>query len=454
MAKVSSERSFFEDIFEKPVVSQFDSKLRSSDGGASLLGVIDRRIKLTEGLCVHLSDQRDPARVEHSYLELFRQRVYGIGLGYPDGNDSARIGHDPAMKMLCGRGPTDSGGLASQPTLSRFEHGLTGREIASLGRGLEEAVIERVRRRHPRAQLITIDLDPSVDPTHGQQPLAFFNGHYDTWCYLPMFGFLSVDGDPEQYLFHARLRSGVAKEARGTVALLRRTVERLRRAFKKARIRVRLDAGFAYPQIFEVLEELRVEYVVAMPANSVLSDRGSQHMYAARVLTESFGSTTTLFGETRYKTKSWNQERRVVFKAEVVHAEGKPDRDNARFVVTNLRHKPERVWEIYCQRGDSENRIKELKDDLEIDRTSCTSFLANQVRVLLTSAAYILYQELRAVLRGTELERGMVSTLRLKLLKIGATISESARRIVISMSSSHPWKDLWAKAARRVIALA
>lgn len=454
MAKVSSERSFFEDIFEKPVVSQFDSKLRSSDGGASLLGVIDRRIKLTEGLCMHLIDRRDPARVEHSYLELFRQRVYGIGLGYPDGNDSARIGHDPAMKMLCGRGPTDSRSLASQPTLSRFEHGLTGREIASLGRGLEEAVIERVRRRHPRAQLITIDLDPSVDPTHGQQPLAFFNGYYDTWCYLPMFGFLSVDGDPEQYLFHARLRSGVAKEARGTVALLRRTVERLRRAFKKARIRVRLDAGFAYPQIFEVLEELRVEYVVAMPANSVLSNRADQHMHAARVLTESFGSTTTLFGETRYETRSWKRERRVIFKAEVVHADGKSPRNNARFVVTNLHHKPERVWEIYCQRGDSENRIKELKDDLKIDRTSCTSFLANQVRVLLTSAAYILYQELRVVLRGTELERGMVCTLRLKLLKIGATISESARRIVISMSSSHPWKDLWAKAARRVIALA
>ena len=453
MAENNVEHSLFEDIFHKPVHSQFDSKLRSSDGGASLLGAIDRRIKLTEDLCAHLIDERDPARVEHSYLELFRLRVYGIGLGYPDGNDSARIGHDPAMKLLCGRGPADSERLASQPTLSRFEHGLSGREIVSLGRGLEETVIERVRRRHPRARIVTIDLDPSVDPTHGQQPLAFFNGHYDTWCYLPMFGFLSVDGDPEQYLFHARLRPGLAKEARGTVALLRRTVEQLRRAFKKARIRVRLDAGFAYPQIFEVLEELQVEYVVAMPENSVLSNRADQHMHAARVLTESFQSTTTLFGETRYKTRSWKRERRVIFKAEVVHADGKSPRNNARFVVTNLRHKPERVWEIYCQRGDSENRIKELKNDLEIDRTSCTSFLANQVRVLLTSAAYVLYQELRAVLRGTELERGMVSTLRLKLLKIGATISESVRRVVISMPTSHPWKDLWAKAARRVSAL-
>jgi len=454
MAENSVEQSVFEDIFEKPVLSQFDSKLRSSDGGSSLLGAIDRRIKFTEHLCAHLIDGRDSARVEHSYLELFRQRVFAIALGYPDGNDSARIGHDPAMKLLCGRGPADSEGLASQPTLSRFEHGLSGREIASLGRGLEETVIERVHRRHPRARIVTVDLDPSVDPTHGQQPLAFFNGHYDTWCYLPMFGFLSVDGDPEQYLFHARLRPGLAKEARGTVALLRRTVEKLRSAFKKAQIRVRLDAGFAYPQIFEVLEELRVEYVVAMPENSVLSSRAEKHMHAARVLTERFQSTTTLFGETRYQTRSWKRERRVIFKAEVVHAEGKSPRDNARFVVTNFRHKPERVWEIYCQRGDSENRIKELKNDLEIDRTSCTTFLANQVRVLLTSAAYVLYQELRAVLRGTELERSMVATLRLKLLKIGATIVESVRRVVISMSSSHPWKDLWAKAARRVSALA
>lgn len=454
MAQVSSETSLFEDIFEKPVVAHFDSKLRSTDGGASLLGAIDRRIGLTADLCARLTDGRDPARVEHTYEEMFSHRVYSIALGYPDGIHSARIGQDPVMKLLCGRGPGDSEGLASQPTLSRFEHGLSGRDVVSLGRGLEEAVIKRIRSRHPRARVITIDLDPSVDPTHGQQPLAFFNGHYDTWCYLPMFGFLSVDGDPEQYLFHARLRPGVAKEVRGTIPLLRRTVERLRRTFRKARIRVRMDAGFAYPQIFDLLEELRVEYIIAMPANSVLSGRAERHMHAARTITERFGSTTTFFGETHYKTRSWQRERRVIFKAEVVHADGKPDRDNARFVVTNLRCKPERVWDLYCLRGDSENRIKELKNDLEIDRTSCTRFLANQVRVLLTATAFVLYQELRALLRGTELERGMVSTLRLKLFKIGATIAESVRRVVISMPTAHPWKNLWLEAARRVITLA
>lgn len=453
MAKHSCDGALFEGLFEKPVLTKFDSELRTSDGGASLLGAVDRRIGLTKLLSRCLRDGRDRSRVEHSYLAMLRQRVYSIALGYPDGNDSARIGQDPSMKMLCGRGPSEPSGLASQPTLSRFEHGLSGREIVALGRGLEEAVIDRLRRRHPRARLITIDLDPSVDPTHGQQPLAFFNGHYDTWCYLPMFGFLSVDGHREQHLFHARLRPGLAKEVRGTIALLQRTVARLRQAFRKARIRVRLDAGFAHPQIFEAFDELRVEYVVAMGENSVLSGLAARHMCAARSLTDRFGTTTTLFGEDRYRTRSWKHERRVVFKAEVVHAEGKSPRDNARFVITNLRHKPDRVWEIYCGRGDSENRIKELKNDLEVDRTSCTSFLANQVRVLLTSVAYVLYQELRAALHGTEMARSMVATLRLRLLKIGASITESVRRVVVSMPSSHPWQDWWTTAANRVAAL-
>lgn len=453
MLKDTQPNALFEGIFHKPVISKFDSELRTSDGGASLLGVIDRRTNLTQELCGHLRDRRAPRQVQHTYLDLFRQRVFSIALGYPDGNDSARIGADPAMKLLCGRGSDDRQALASQPTLSRFEHGMSGREIVALGRGLEQSAIARLRRRHPNAKVITIDLDPTVDPTHGQQPFAFFNGHYDTWCYLPMLGFLSVDGHAEQYLFHARLRPGVAKESHGTIALLRRTVKQLRSAYRKPRIRVRLDGGFAYPQIYEALEELRVEYIVAMPQNSVLASRSVRHMRAARFLTERFGVTTTFYGESRYAAKSWNRERRIVFKAEVVHAEGKSDRDNARYLVTNLRHKPERVWNIYCKRGDSENRIKELKNDLEIDRTSCTSFLANQMRVLLTAVAYTLYQELRGTLRGTELERGMVSTLRQRLLKIGATITETARRIVISMSSCHPWKNLWELAAARVTAL-
>jgi len=453
MSQHSSETFLFEGIWPKTVACQFDATQRTSDAGASLLGAIDRKLKLTESLCSRLVDRRDPRRVAHTYHDLLRQRVFSIALGYTDGNDSARVSQDPAMKMVCGRGLSGESALGSQPTLSRFEHAWSGREVIGLGRELEDFVIARLRKRHPRARLITIDLDPSVDPTHGQQPLAFFNGHYDTWCYLPMFGFLSIDDEPEQHLFHARLRPGVAKEVRGTVALLHRTVANLRKRFRKARIRVRLDAGFAYPQVFEALDELGVEYIVAMAGNSALDAFAAAHMSAARVLTQRFHETTTLFGEASYRTRSWTVERRAVFKAEVVYAEGKAPRDNARFVITNLPHEPERVWRLYCRRGDSENRIKELKNDLEIDRTSCTSFVANQVRVLLTATAYVLYQELRVALRGTELARGMVATLRLRLIKIGATVTESVRRIVLSMPSSHPWKELWVTAASRIAAL-
>jgi len=454
MSKDTAPPSLFEGIFNKPVLSRFDSQLRTSDGGASLLGVIDRKLKLTETLCKHLTDRRDQVQVRHTYLDLFRQRIFSIALGYPDGNDSALVGQDPALKLLCGRAPAGDEGLASQPTLSRFEHGLGGREVVRLGRGLEQTAIERLRRRFPRAKRITIDLDPTVDPTHGQQPFGYFNGHYDTWCYLPMLGFLSVEGCSEQFLFHARLRPGVSKEAHGTIALLRRTVESLRRAYKQPRIRVRLDGGFACPEIYTALEDLQVEYLVAMGKNSVLKKRAESEMQSARALAEETGETATLYGETRYAAKTWKKKlRRLVFKAEVVCAPGKQPRDNTRFVVTNLRHSPKRVWELYCQRGDSENRIKELKNDLEMDRTSCTSFLANQVRVLLTAVAYTLFQELRADLRDLEPGRWMVSTLRLRLLKIGATVTESTRRVVVSMSAFHPWKNLWKLAATRVAAL-
>ena len=276
MGKNSCRSALFEGIFEKPVVAKFDSELRTSDGGTPVLGAIDRRIGLTEALCDQLSDPRDQSRVEHTFLELFRQRVFSIALGYPDGNDSARIGHDPAMKLVCGRLPQDEASLASQPTLSRFERGLGGRDVVALGRGFEAFVIERLRRRHPRAQLITIDLDGTVDPTHGQQPFSFYNGYYEAWCYLPLLGFLTVDGDPEQYLFHARLRPGTARDWRGTPVLLKRTVERLRRAFKKARIRVRLDAGFACRQLLDCFEELKVEYVVGIKENRVLARHSAE----------------------------------------------------------------------------------------------------------------------------------------------------------------------------------
>ena len=453
MPHPTAQRALFEESFEKPVVVQFEGEQSSSDGGGVLLGAVDRRIGLTKSLSQELRDERRTWRVEHTKQELFSQRVYSIALGYADQNDSARVAGDPLLKLLCGRSPSDPASLASQPTLSRFETTRSGRELVALGRRLERFVIERLKKTHRHARRITIDLDSTEDPTHGQQPFAFFNGYYESWCYLPMLGFLSVDDEETQHLFHARLRPGTARDARGTPTLLRRTVRTLRRAFRKARILVRLDAGFAVPAVFEVLGELGVDYLVAMPGNAVLLRAAAEPMRIARELAQQFGGSLANWGETSYRSSGWKKARRVVFKAEALVYPERELKENQRFVVTNLRLAPAKAWKLYCQRGDVENRIKELHEGLEIDRTSCSSFLANAFRVLETAAAYVLFQELRLRLPKTDFARAQVGTLRERLLKIGAVVKESVRRIVLSLPASYPWKSLWHEAAHGLGAL-
>ncbi len=440
----------FQHVSPKPVVATFDAEGQSSDGGVILLQHLDRGLNLTEGLGQHLLDERDSTRIKHPYLDLFRQRVYGIALGYSDCNDSERIGRDPCLKMACGRSPlADDEDLGSQPTLSRFENAQTARAMVHMQRDLESRVIKRLSRRGKKSKRVTIDLDPSCDPTHGQQHFAFFHGHYDTWCYLPQFGFLSLDDEPEQYLFHARLRPGNVRCYRGAIPLLRRVVPQLRDRFPRAKIRVRLDGGFASPLLLDVLDELKVQYIVGMKSNSVLNARAEPLMETVRARTEESEETETEFGETRYQAGSWKRDRRVIVKAEVVRHPGRDPKDNTRFVVTNLKHSPENVYKIYRARGDTENRIKEIKE-LESDRTSCTRFLPNQFRLIMAAIAYVLFQELRWRLRRTEARRSQVGRLRLMLLKIGTRVVESVRRIVLHFPVSHPWKDLWAKAARAV----
>lgn len=450
MSQGTTRRLLFEESFEKPIVVQFDGEQSSSDGGSLLLGAVDRRIGLTKTLGDELVDGRRAWRVEHGKLDLFRQRVFSIALGYADQNDSARVAGDPMLKLLCGRSPSERGSLASQPTLSRFETTRTGRELVALGRRLERFVIERLKKTHRRARRITIDLDSTEDPTHGQQPFAFFNGYYDSWCYLPMLGFLSVDDEPAQHLFHARLRPGTARDARGTPELLRRTVQSLRKAFKKARILVRLDAGFASPAVFAMLDELRVDHLVAIAGNQVLQRAAAEPMRIVRELAEQFEGTLAMWRETIYRSSGWRRDRRVIFKAEALAYPERELKDNLRFVVTNLRLAPKKAWELYCQRGDVENRIKELHEGLEIDRTSCSSFLANHFRVLETAAAYVLFQDLRFRLQKTDLARAQVGTMRERLIKIGAVVRESVRRIVISFPENYPWKKIWHEAAHAV----
>ncbi len=441
----TTECLLFPEIFDRPVVAQFDQSQGSSDGGAVLLKAADRGLGLTAALATCLKDDRQEGKVRHELEELLTQRIMAIACGYEDANDAARLASDPIHKLLVGRDPVEGEDLASQPTLSRFENSVGRKESFRMGEALADTVIERHRKRlKGRSRLITIDLDPTDDPTHGAQQLTFFNWHYDTYCYLPMVGFLTFDQEAEQYLVTAVLRPGNAPGSAGAVGILRRLIERLREAFPKAKIRVRLDGGFAAPEVLDFLDcEPKVEYLVNFAANAVLERKAESAMQRARRASESSQQTAHVYGECQYRTrKTWPWKRRVIYKAEVVRAEGKKPKDNPRFVVTNMKQTPRWLYEeVYCQRGDIENRIKELHYGMEIGRTSCTNFWANQFRVLMTAAGYVLMQEMRLGLAGTASARAQVSILRERFLKIGALVVTSVRRILLHLPQSFPYLD-------------
>jgi hypothetical protein len=442
----------FPDLFDKPLLATFDQPHASSDGGAILLKAADARLGVTAALARCLTDSRTAAKTTHTLHDLVAQRVYGIACGYPDANDADRLAEDPIHKLLLDRDPIDGQALASQPTLSRFENGVSRADLYQAGHALALAVVDRHQRRlHGRARRITIDLDVTDDPTHGAQQLTFFNGHYDSWCYLPLVAFLTFNEEAEQYLCAAVLRPGHAPATRGARGVLARLVALLRAAFPTARLRVRLDGGFAHPDLFAWLDAEHLEYVVGMAENAVLTRAAADAMATARALHAASGQTEHVYTETMYRAGTWDSERRVIIKAEVVHLPGREPRDNARFVVTNLRSAADIVYKtVYCARGDLENRIKELHHDLEIDRTSCTRFWANQLRVLLTTAAYMLMQELRLRAARTALARAQVGTLRLRLFKLGVRVVVSVRRLVLHLPLSTPDVQTWQRLAVRL----
>jgi len=442
----------FHDLVAKPVAVQLDQAHSSSDGGAVLLKGVDRRLGLTEALAAGLRDGRQPGKVRHTFAELLRQRIFAIALGYPDANDARELAADPVHKLVAGRDPVHGEALGSQPTLSRFENAASATELYRMAEALAEAVIARHRRRlGRRCRRITLDFDPTDDPTHGQQEFAFFHGYYDTCCYLPLVGTVQFNDEKEQHLLCAVLRPGNAKASAGLVAILRRVLEKLEGTFPRARIRVRLDGGFGSPEVLDFLDAAGVEYVVGLAATKPLKERARRALGTARRISRETGETASVFGETRYQTqRSWPHPRRVVYKAEVVRYPGRAPKDNERFVVTNLTCSPKRVYRIYTDRGDAENRIKELKNDLAMDRTSCSRFLANQFRVLLTAAAYVLIQEVRLQARHTDCARAQVGTLRLRLLKLAAWIQVSVRRIVVHLPRHFPGREAWLRIAPRL----
>jgi Transposase DDE domain group 1 len=433
----------------KPIVARFDQPHASSDGGAVLVKAVDDRLGLTGRLASGVRDRRQPGKIAHRLRDLVRQRVFGLACGYADCNDAAQLAHDPIHKLLLERDPLDGPALGSQPTLSRFENAVARPDLYRLGSALADTVLvyHHERLGHD-VRLITIDLDATDDPTHGQQEFALFNGYYDTWCYLPLVATVTFNTEPMQYLVAALLRPGTGAATRGVRGLLRRLFTKLQVLFPRARVRVRADSGFADATLLAFLEAAGVEYVLGLPSNRRLDKRVRRLLGRARMRARTTGQTATLYGETRYAARRWAHKRRIIMKAEVLCYPGRSRKDNPRFLVTNLPHRPATVYtRLYCGRGDMENRLKELQYGVAMDRTSCSRFAANQFRLLLSAAAYILCQVLQAYARATTVGAAQVPTRRERLLKVAVWVERSVRRIVLHLPQTFPWREAWQQLA-------
>jgi hypothetical protein len=434
----------------KPIVARFDQPQASSDGGAILLKAVDDRLGLTWRLASAIRDRRQPGKVAHPLRDLLRQRVFGLACGYADCNDAARLVDDPIHKLLLDRDPLSGPALGSQPTLSRFENAVGRADLYRIGTALADVVLLSHRERlGDGVRLITIDLDATDDPTHGQQEFALFNGYYDTWCYLPLIATITFNTEPIQHVVAALLRPGTGAATRGVRGLLRRLFGKLRALFPRARLRVRADAGFAEAKLLAFLDGAAVEYVLGLAGNQRLDKRVRRLLGRARLRARTTGETTTLYGETRYAARRWNRKRRIIMKAEVLCYPGRSRKDNPRFLVTNLPHRPATVYmRLYCGRGDMENRLKELQQGLAMDRTSCSRFAANQLRLLFSIAAYVLFQALQGFARRTAVGTAQVWTLRDRLLKIAVWVERSVRRLVLHLPQAFPYQHAWQQVAQ------
>jgi hypothetical protein len=444
----------FKDPGSKPVKIQFDLPGSTSDAGLLLFTKLDQKLNLTKSLATFLSDSRSPSKVKHQIHQLFQQRVFGLAAGYEDANDAAKIKNDPFFLQACGKGEDPRDSLGSQSTLSRFENMQDPKSLHAMGRAMERFVIQSLKKKRKRAKRIFLDFDSTCDKGHGRQQLLRFHNYYGSWCYLPLLGFISFQGDREQYLFHTRLRAGTVRDYKGVAPVLRRVVPLLRKAFPKTEIVVRMDGGFYFHPLLKVIEELGCSYLIGYRKNPVLRTAALATSFDALYKTIQNGKTTQVFAEVAYQARSWKKERRVIYKAEWLLEAGHEIKENLRFILTNMKLKPRSLWKLYTERGDTENRIKELKLDLQLDRTSCSRFVANQLRALMAATAYILFQELRWHARKTELARASVGRLRLVLLKVGGLVKRQARWFLFRLPKDYGWRKTWMALARELGAVA
>jgi hypothetical protein len=445
----------FQGLGRRTVVATFDGGALSSDGGVVLLGEVDRRLGLLERFAACFQDHRDPSLIEHSVKDLVRQRVLALALAYEDLNDHDELRTDPLLATVVGKAdPTGSDRrqaqdrgkpLAGKSTLNRLEWGAVKqdryRKITVDPEAVDRFFIDVFVAAHRKAPgQIVLDLDATDDPVHGEQEGRFFHGYYGGYCYLPLYIFCG------SHLLCARLRQANVDASFGAVAELARIVARIRQSWPHVRIIVRGDSGFAREELMSWCEQNEVDFVLGLARNARLQRALGGELAQARALFETSGKAARVFKDFVYQTrKSWSRQRRVIGKAEHL-AKGA----NPRFLVTSL---SDEVWKaqelyerLYCARGEMENRIKEQQLCLFADRTSSHHMSSNQVRLWLSSVAYVLLDALRRLgLEGTDLARARCDTIRLKLLKIGAQVKVTVRRVWVQLASSYPYAALFAQ---------
>jgi hypothetical protein len=430
----------FSRIESKAVVADFHGGRLTTDAGVLLLREIGERLGLFDALDRAIPDPRWLPAVVHDQRAMLAQRITAIALGYEDLNDHQALRSDPAIQLAAGKVPDREVPLASPPTLCRLENRVGRRSLARIA----EVLVDQFLAAHPEPPgSLILDFDATDDPIHGEQEGRFFHGYYDHHCFLPLYVFC---GDE---LLVAYLRPSDIDAARHTRAVLKLLVRKLRAAWPGVKIAIRGDSGFCRWRLMRWCDSHGIGYILGLARNVVLQREARDEIERAEGQFRRTGRPQRIFGSFSYAAGSWDRPRRVIAKAEH-NAQGA----NPRFVVTNVPGDPQELYEdVYCQRGEMENRIKEQQLGLFADRTSCHRFLANQLRLLLSSAAYVLMQALRReALSGTELARAQVGTIRLKLLKVAARVAVTARRVVFHLASGYPYRAVYREAFERLMA--
>ena len=446
----------FQPLGSRKIIARFDGGAISSDGGGLLLGQCERKVGILRQFARCFMDHRDPQRIEHTVEELVAQRVYGLALGYEDLNDHDDLRHDPMLAAVVGKSdPTgqtrkkesDRGkALAGKSTLNRLELTLAGatsaqryKKIEMDAQAVQRYFVEVFLQAHDRAPAeIILDLDATDDLIHGNQEGRFFHGYYDAYCYLPLYIFCG------EHLLAAKLRPSNIDGAAGSQEELERIVGQIRCCWPAVKIIVRGDSGFCRDGLMSWCEQNGVDYLFGLARNSRLEKRIEGELALAKEQYEQTGKAARVFSEFEYQTlDSWSRARRVVAKAE--HLE---KGSNPRFVVTTLTGGPRELYEdVYCARGEMENRIKEQQLQLFADRTSAATMRANQTRLWFSSVAYVLMHALRRLaLAGTDMARAQCGTIRVKLLKIGARVKVTVRKVWVSLAECCPYAELFIRA--------